>query len=254
MDRANQEQHMYQQPEAQAPNEFASIHHLGEWRGSYPYKMVVGVICILAFSFAAIADALIFLPVIGFALGYSLLALEPPRSLADMSLVLFGILFVAGIVWGAWVCIKACLNSCRNFGSTIYLYAEGLISKRGSKVDVLKWDQVSEVRETEKRASFRGRYTGTVFTYTICSVEGKTFIFTSLIKDIEDLGMSLLVNIMAVLLPKAFAALDAGQTVPFGRFSASPTGISDGKQLLPWKDVGGILTSENVITNRLLPQ
>lgn len=238
MDRENQEQNVYQRPKVQASNELASIHQLGEWRGSYPYKMVVGIICIVAFSFAAIADGIIFLPLIVFAMGYSLVALGPPRSMADITLVFFGILFIAGILWATWICIKGCINSCRNFGSTIHLYAEGIIRKRGNKADLLSWDQVSEVRETEKRASFRGRYTGTVYTYTIRSVDGRTFIFTSLIKDIEDLGMSLLVNIMAVLLPKAFTALDAGQTVPFGRFSTSPTGISDGKQLLPWKDVG----------------
>lgn len=113
---------------------------------------------------------------------------------------------------------------------------------------MLRWDQVSEVREREKRVSFRGRYTGTVFTYTLQLVDGRTFIFTSLIKDVEDLGMSLWVNIVPVLLSKAMTALDAGQIVPFGQFSASPTGISDGKQFFPWQDVKGIVTSEKVVS------
>ena len=55
--------------QAQALNELASMHHLGEWRGSYLYKMVVGTICILVFSLAAIAEALILLPLIVFAPG-----------------------------------------------------------------------------------------------------------------------------------------------------------------------------------------
>jgi len=60
--------------------------------------------------------------------------------------------------------------------------------------------------------------------------------------------MSLLVKIIPILLSKAIADLNAGKIVPFGRLSASPTGISNGKQFLPWKDVEGILTSEKVVS------
>jgi hypothetical protein len=170
------------------PDEMAATHQLGGQLGSYPYQKVRGIISLLVFSFMAISMGIIGIPLALAALVATFVYLHPTRDVSDLLILVLAVFFLAFFVWGLWISIKGIVTCSRYFGSIIYLYSRGLILIKGRKARLLRWEQVSDVQEKEKRAYLRGIYTGTSFTYTLRLVDGKKLIFTSLIKDVTDLG------------------------------------------------------------------
>ena len=186
-------QGQYQMSNGAAPDELAAMHHLGERLDAYPYQKGQGILVISVLLWAIIAEVIIGLP-FGFLVVFAPFLFHPTSAQDSMSPVAqleitgVGVLLVAGFLGVIWLCVKRILTSCRNFGTTIYLYKGGLIQTKGSKAEVLRWDQVRDVRESV----YRGRRFRTTHTYTIRLVDGRKFIVNDLFKNVQLLGYYLM--------------------------------------------------------------
>lgn len=183
----------YGQSNVSAPDELAATHQLGARIDSYPYQKAQGIIVVSVFVFIIIGELIIGLPV---GLFFVLSAfLHDPSSAsngaspgAQLFLVLFGVVLTAAFLGLILYSIKRIITSCRDFGTTIHLYKGGLIRAKGSKADVLRWDQVSDVREKVSGGT-RSRAT---HTYTLRLVDGRKLIFNDLFENVQLLGNHLL--------------------------------------------------------------
>jgi hypothetical protein len=84
--------------------------------------------------------------------------------------------------------------------------------------------------------------------YTIQLRDGRKLTFTSYLDGIEQLGATIVKETVCRLLPKSLVAFDAGDTLDFGPFQLSHTGISEGKPSLTWEQVGeACIDSEGLV-------
>lgn len=150
----------------------------------------------------------------------------------------------------------------------VFLYAEGFLSARGRKIEAVRWDQVTAIRQLGP------------FTDRLSLADGRKFTFDNSFLNLEtahlldpdsrDLPWSKLRGleeaeaapfydrwgaaetqetelihrmereILTRLFPKIVATYQEGLPVAFGRLQISTKGISAGKTTLPWSDVDQI--------------
>ena len=186
-------QDQYQLSGVAAPDELAAMHQLGEQIDSFPYQKAKGIAVVIVFLLVIIGEVIIGLP-FGLVLVFVPFLLNPANAresmspLAQVAISVLGVLLVAVFLAVIGLCVKRIITSCRGFGATIYLYKNGLIQTKGNKADVLRWDQVSDVRELVHRG---GRF-NTTHTYTLRLVDGRKFIFNDLFQNVQLLGSYLM--------------------------------------------------------------
>lgn len=128
-----------------------------------------------------------------------------------------------------------------NYNVKAYVFTEGLVRAKGSKIDVMRWEHVEAVWQKIVKHRYRGLITlYTSYTYTVRRSDGAQFKFTSALKDAKQLGEAIQQEVTRRQLPKAMAAYDSGSPVNFGTLTVSSQGISKGARLLSWNQVGKV--------------
>lgn len=117
----------------------------------------------------------------------------------------------------------------------VYTFINGLVRAKGGQVDVVRWDQVEAVWQNIFRM-----YATTNHTYTVRRGDGATFKFSSVLRKIAHLGQTVQQAVTRVLLPRAIAAYNAGNAIPFGTLSVSVQGITHARETLVWNQVQGV--------------
>jgi hypothetical protein len=184
-------QSQYQASNVPALDELATMHQLGARIDSYSYQKGGGIFTIVVFLFIIIGVILIGLPFAFLLVFASFLPTSPGESISPVAIAvvtIFGVLLVVGFLGVIGYGVMRIVTSWRGFGSTIYLYRGGFIYAKGNKVEALRWDQVSNVRESASGGTrFRAMHT-----YTIRLVDGRKFRFNDLYENIQSLGSHLM--------------------------------------------------------------
>jgi hypothetical protein len=121
----------------------------------------------------------------------------------------------------------------------VYVFSHGFIFTKGEQPTIFHWE---EVRAIWRRETVQPNETSYSIThrYTIDRLDGYRLVLDDKINNVEELGHLLDDRITNVMWPRALAAYNAGEVIPFGPFSVSQQGVSNGKELLPWAAVKGI--------------
>ena len=124
----------------------------------------------------------------------------------------------------------------------VYAFGNGFIYAKGRRLVPVRWDQVGSVW----RKISQGR-SGTSFVYTVCRNDGQMLKFGSPLRNVNVLGNELQEQVNRLQLPRAIAAYYAGQPVTFGVVRVDGQGINNGKELIPWDQIGCIRLPQEVI-------
>lgn len=185
---------------------------------------------------------------------FLVLAITAGIIVADI--VLFIILLMAGWIFYLLIIVPIfaiiyAIYGLMHANLRVYEFSHGLIQKKGSKLDIIRWDQVSTVWQVTKASSgsyLYGALGALLFgsrikqIFTLHRQDGAKFIFdTQRIKDVGSLGETIQREVAQAHMPQAIAAYNAGNTIPFGPFNLTQQGIANSKgAVLPWMQVNGV--------------
>ena len=176
-----------------------------------------------------------------FGLGFAL----PPRQ--QTTGFVFGSFL--GIVLVAMMAILV-IHARRSSNRSIRVYPEGLIFITlggNGESDVFAWEQIESVRQQIVRGAVNGVPVGTTHNYILRRNDGKEIRFDDFVTNAETLGATIQRETFPFLMRRVRAAFDTGQTVSFGKLHVSQSGLSDGNETLPWKEVEEVKVAEGVI-------
>jgi hypothetical protein len=134
------------------------------------------------------------------------------------------------------------------------VYADGFIFADWRRSLVVHWNAVSELYASPVvRQTSRGYRSDRIvnWIYTIHTNTGEKARLGGL-TGIGELGATIQARVLKRLLPRAIAAYQAGDDVPFGpRLGLSQQGVRVGDRTLPWSDVAKVdLSRDNGVTIR----
>jgi hypothetical protein len=138
---------------------------------------------------------------------------------------------IIAIIWA--------INTLRYCNLRVYVFTNGFIRARGRNGDVVRWDQVQAIWEKVRQSR-----SGGVFTYTVQRNDGQVFVQGSPLRNSRDMGLRMMREITSIHLPAAQAAYNAGQTLSFGKVNVNMQGLNNGKELVPWDQIGRLTTKQ----------
>lgn len=207
---------------------YAGMYALGTpvavYRIGYRSSITLGIICLLlAALFAAVVIS------------------GEVSSISIVFMLLFFLLCVAGVVY--YLLLHPLLHgSWRIFACT-----DGFLVLKGSNPIPCRWDQVAFVWQRIVRHYRNGVYTGTSYKYTVQRSDGVQIVLTEMFRNVGQMGDRLQREVTNRLAPQALAAVNAGQTLPFGRFSLSRQGLTTSKGMLPWSQVQQVSANRGLV-------
>jgi hypothetical protein len=129
----------------------------------------------------------------------------------------------------------------------IYLFQQGLVIEQGKQRVVLPWGDLQVWQSITRRSSY-GIYVGTTYTYRLRRADGYHIELGNSTKGIAELGQAITSGVTQELVPRAFSAIRAGQTLTFGPFRLNPQGLGFKREVLPWSQVQAIGASRGIVT------
>lgn len=158
--------------------------------------------------------------------------------------IIVGVLFIAGALYCAWT-----IFSWR--GARAQLFERGFVISRAGKTTAARWEDISTITSKVVVSRYYGIPIWTSHLYTLTLANGETLRVNNAFGQVGKLGEALQRISANVLLPRAIASYQSGAALPFGRFTVSQAGISNGKETLPWNDLNQLVfQSGNVIITR----
>ncbi len=147
------------------------------------------------------------------------------------------VLMLAFIIPFTWL-----LSRSPNFNRTqaakrVYVFEGGLVhADRG--LTPYPWPAIMSVRQKIVRQYVNGVYTGTRYLYTVTRNDGKVLKLTEFFDGIARLGQGISEQVARIHLPHALAAIQRGETVPFGDLAVHANGVVSARHgLLPWAEL-----------------
>ncbi len=167
--------------------------------------------------------------IIGAALAAIIVDIAAVIGLYNVGWVAFYLLIIPilAIIWA--------VNSLRACNLRVYIFTNGFIHARGKSGEAVRWDQIQAIWEKVTRS----RYSNT-FLYTVQRSDGKVFRQGSPLVNCRDMGVRMMREVTKVHLPAAKAAYNAGQTLTFGPVNVTMQGLNNGKEMVPWDQIGRI--------------
>jgi hypothetical protein len=134
----------------------------------------------------------------------------------------------------------------------VYVFEAGLLWSDGrGTLDGYRWDAIMSVKQKIVRQSTYGVHTATTYLYTITRNDGKVLKLTQFYAGIAQLGQGVTEQVARVHLPHAYAAIQRGETVPFGDLAVNAAGVVSGRHgLLPWTDLDGVSVVNGYVSLR----
>jgi hypothetical protein len=129
----------------------------------------------------------------------------------------------------------------------IYACTGGLVFLKGSTALPFRWDQVAFVWQRITRNYTNGIYTGTTFKFIVRRVDGVEIAITQMFRNGMQLGTQIQRETTNRLTSAALAAVNAGQTLPFGPFSVSRQGLGTSRGVIPWHEVQQVSANRGIV-------
>jgi hypothetical protein len=150
-------------------------------------------------------------------------------SFIFFKLAVVGFVFLAGSVFLAQ-------RAYRNRGLRILIYPEGLVRLHRGEARAVFWDEIDLLWQKRPTTSWAKLSQGKLL-YNLKRRDGTELTFDDSLPDLPQLGGLLQRQTLKHLLERALTALDAGQTVAFGKLHANARGLFNGRETVPWVQV-----------------
>jgi uncharacterized protein DUF6585 len=196
----------------------------------------------------------------------ALLATYPAKRLTPGRWVAFG--FLIALLWGlaavpvlagpdAWpmtaifgalgLVFVALLLRTPNFSRAqarrrVYAFEHGIVhvDRSGTPADY-RWDAIMSVKQKIVRRTTYGVETARNYLYTVTRNDGTVLKLTEFFDGIAQLGQGISEQVARVHLPHAYAAIQRGETVPFGDLAVNAAGVVSVRHgVLPWYQLEGV--------------
>lgn len=136
-----------------------------------------------------------------------------------------------------------------------YTFSQGLIHAKGSAIDVIRWDQIEAVWEKATRTR---RSNNVSLIYIVRRAgDGKTFRYSSQLQQVAMLGQTIQQELVRAQMPRVIPAYNAEQDIAFGPIHVNTQGLNNGREMVPWTQVGSVVVREGVVNieqgGRMLP-
>lgn len=122
-------------------------------------------------------------------------------------------------------------------GAHAQLFQQGFVISRAGKTTAARWEDVASVTQKVVRIRRYGIPVWTSYLYTLSLANGETIRVNNAFGKTSQLGDAIQRMSANALLPRALAAFQSGQSLPFGKVSVSQAGISNGKETVPWSNI-----------------
>jgi hypothetical protein len=124
----------------------------------------------------------------------------------------------------------------------VYTFTEGFIQGKGKNLEPARWEHVDAFWEdiTQNRRSIS-------YKYTVHRTDGKTFVFPNALQKVVQLGTIIKKEIVKIQLPRVIESYNAGQSIAFGQVNVTMQGLNNGKEIVPWDQVGSIVVRGNIL-------
>jgi hypothetical protein len=134
----------------------------------------------------------------------------------------------------------------------VYVFEHGFIHTAASgPVGDYRWDSIASVQQKIVERYTNGIHTGTTYLYTVTRQDGAVVKLTQFYDRIAELGQTIAREVTRVHLPRAAAAIEHGQTVPFGDLAISGAGIVSSRHgLLPWGELEEVQLQQGYVKLR----
>ncbi len=198
----------------------AAYGQLGGFQKAYQASLVRTVMAAIIFTCAAVGS------LAGFAFGNDL------NGTTRIVLLLFALLFLGLVLSMIYDTIQAAYQQ-------LYLFQQGTVITKGKQVQVFPWRDTA-VWQSITRRYRNGVHVGTNYIYTLRRMDGYQIKLNNLTKNIAELGQAVVTGITREQVPPALAAIRAGQTLTFARFSLNQQGINNGREWLAWTQVQAV--------------
>ena len=141
---------------------------------------------------------------------------------------------------GAWIALTPSLYP----HMRVFACSEGLICVR-RRVEIILWHQIEKVWKEAARDN-KGR---DMRAFIVRCKDGRTIVFDSALRDIEDLGARLEREVIRRHLPQTITAYVQGVPLIFGEIIVSQQGIGlrRGRKLWPWSEIKNITIDETQV-------
>jgi hypothetical protein len=146
------------------------------------------------------------------------------------------------LLLGAW----SLYTAVRDRDLRVRVYDEGLVQRRAGSELVIPWEAVSKVHHAVMRS--RGRTTH------LCTLElrdGQRIQFSdATLKEVADLCRAVEAGTRGPLLQTVVEDLRQGETVSFGKITATREGLSAGNTTLTWNEIEDIEIADGWVRAR----
>jgi hypothetical protein len=155
----------------------------------------------------------------------------------------FSLVVLLGGIWSVW-------TQQQEKSLVVRLYEEGLVYVRGEKTQTVRWAEISQVY----LATYYSRKLQMVsYNYKLQTTHGSTLAFNfndQALDHLAQLSSTIQRKVTARLLPEAIAAVQAGQSLTFGRLTVSQAGLNEGRRSLAWPAVASVELEQGFVIIR----
>lgn len=156
--------------------------------------------------------------------------------------ILFGLSAAFALLGG----IGSVLSFLKNRGGRAELYENGLVAEKGGKRYVVRWNDISVVKESVEQIYFKGAYVYDRYLYTIEKNNGETFVLSNMLSGIDEIGRIVKKKTLEYLYPQAIKEIESGKEMSFGSLRLSKKNLSG----VTWTEISDLKIENNVIEFR----
>jgi hypothetical protein len=135
--------------------------------------------------------------------------------------------------------IATLLRAVRSGKLRVYAFTGGLARVQGSQTEVLRWEDINEVRRNPN-VKTKGLTVSRPSQLILKLRDGQQLIFEESLSRLKDLRALVEQHTRDFMLNALREALQAGAAVAFGPLTVSAEGISHESQTLPWTECTGV--------------
>lgn len=149
---------------------------------------------------------------------------------------------IAAIAYGVYAFI--------DYNLRVYQFANGIVRAKGRQTETIRWDQIDAIWIKLIRQRYYIGLAG-VFASALASsrrtqrmtvrrIDGTNFKFTNMLRGHVQLMQNLEQVVMKLHMPRAIAAFQSGQVIPFGPLSVGRQGMGNGRETIPWNELQNV--------------
>jgi hypothetical protein len=188
-------------------------------------------------------------------------------SLFFLGMVGLGLVFVAAFGVSGWplllifgglsipfllILLRSPNFNRRQAARRVYVFEYGLLHVDGKgALGEYPWHSIMSVQQKIVEQYVNGIHTGTTYLYTVTRNDGTVLKLTHFFNGIAQLGQGISQQVTQIHLPHAVAAIQRGETVPFGDLAVNAAGVVSVRHgLLPWAELDEVRVVQGYVRLR----